>query len=142
MHKTTEDFFVSGPFETFVYFVVKLQRLLGFLDEAFELTAEGDFLDGRHAVDQQDAVEVIKLMLNGAGEQSPGVEGLRMPIKIGIFYIDFIPAFHIREDVGKTQASLLPHLYIIGMACDPGVDKHERHPDVGIFTLPVFINIA
>src|ERR1700759_4110463 len=62
-------------------------------------------LEPRQMVDEQDAVQVIHLMLQAGGQQAIGLQQLLVAVAVEIFAFDAGGAFDIVPDFGNRQAA-------------------------------------
>ena len=83
-----------------------------------------------HAIDEEDAVEVIDLVLDAAGEEAVAAEDVRDTALVVIGDGDFVGADDVAADFRKRETALLDDV-IVGVAFDfdDGVDERHRHEE-------------
>src|SRR5690606_1997103 len=98
----------------------------------FELTRLGELLDDavalelRDMVDEEDAVQVIDLVLDAGGKQPGAVKLLLLSIAIEEPHPALRWPFHLFVHLGYRQAALLVDRRLLGPPYDLGIDEHPR----------------
>ncbi len=87
------------------------------------------FGDGREAVDEEDAVEVVGFVLEGAGEKAVGFEGDMASVKEGEVGGDLGGAVHLFAEVGDAEAAFKVDI-AAAAEVEFRVDEDEGHPVV------------
>src|SRR3954471_9429126 len=64
-------------------------------------------LQGGEMIDEQDAVEMVDLVLDAAGEQALRLELALQALLGQVAHLDLLRPCHVREVAGKAQAALL-----------------------------------
>lgn len=77
--------------------------LFPLLHQAGEFALDADFGDGVEAVDEEDAVEVVDLMLEGAGEEAVGFHGDGFAVEVGVGDFDLAGAADVAAEAGKLR---------------------------------------
>ena len=106
---------------SFVFVIVVAARVI-----ARELVDVGQRLERSHAVEEQDAVEVIGFVLDDAGRELAGLELDALALAIERADLDLERARHLAADVGNAQAALPALDDLLADDLDLGVDDRER----------------
>ncbi len=83
-----------------------------------------------HAVDEEDAVEVVGFVLNAAGEEAVATEGVGDAVFVVVTDADFGGAHDIAANVGKGEAAFFVGVGFVGLGGELGVDERHRHEEV------------
>jgi len=94
--------------------------------EFLELVCTGKTFDRAHAVDVEDAVEMVDLMLERPCEETAGGDRLRQIVLVDIGDRDLLGTDEMTADIGKAQASLLVVLRALAHQ-DLRIPELQRH---------------
>lgn len=110
--------------------------LFPLLHQAGELALDADFGDGVEAVDEEDAVEVIDLVLESAGEEAVGFHGDGFTVEVGVGDFDLAGSAYIAAEAGEAEAAFFADL--LGAAeFELGIHEHDGHVLGHFHFLPV-----
>ena len=98
----------------------------GFFLEFLQFTGEAGFGGGVHAVDEEDAVEMVNLVLRGAGEEAGGFEVEFVPGEVARVDGDFRGAANLGADFRDAEAAFGAGLFPFGF-CDGRIDENQGH---------------
>ena len=84
--------------------------LLALFFQLFQGAAHQLTFEGREAVDEELAVEVVDLVLQGAGEKTLGFDGERLPVGPECFDRYALEALDVAVEAGKAEAAFLADL--------------------------------
>lgn len=102
---------------------------VGFFLEFLELAGETGFGGGIHAVDEENAVQVIDLVLGGAGEEAGAVEADFVAVeRLGVDG-DFFGAADLGADFGDAEAAFAAGLFADRLGED-GVHQDQGHREL------------
>jgi len=92
--------------------------------EHLQLAAMGEALDGGHFVEQEDAVEVVEFVLDGAGGQSGDFGDVLAAFEVLVTDLDASGAGNLDEDAGEAEAAFLTGDGLVAFE-DEGVDHGD-----------------
>src|SRR5262249_34250074 len=84
----------------------------------------------RQAIDEEDAVEVVDLVLYDTRQQTLGLALVPVALEVGEAEPDGARTLDVLGDLGDTEAAFLVRNAIPGEPVDGGVDQHQTRADV------------
>lgn len=99
---------------------------LPFLHEAGELALDTDFRHRVHAVDEENAVEVVDLVLEGARQKAVGFHGAGVAVEVQVGDLDGAGAADVTAQTGEGEAALLAQL-LRASQLQFRVHEHDGH---------------
>src|SRR5688572_7074444 len=111
----------ANPAEGFALFVLR-----PFLHEALQLPLEGHLGRGGHAINKEDAIEMIDLVLERPSEQSVRLPGLGFAAEVLKRYLDSGGAADVTPQPRKAQTTFLVG-FLVFTELDFRIQKHHRH---------------
>ena len=100
------------------------------LRELLPLGEQQAALHGAHAVEKQDAVEVVDLVLHRPGLEAGDGDAVRLRVSIQRLEHDRVRAVHFGVHVGDRQAALLGAFDFTAGFHDARIDEHEGRPEL------------
>ena len=99
---------IRGPTRMPIRLRLFLQGRLGFRLEGIQLGLQLQLGLFFHAVNEQDAIQMIGLMLDRAGQQAAAAERNRFAVGVQRLDVHHAGAGDVRVNLGKTQAAFPP----------------------------------
>src|SRR5471030_842021 len=91
-----------------------------------QLAQDDVALQRRDVVDEEDALEMIHLVLDDGREQPLGVQLANLVLMVEVAHPDLLGARHVGVMLGQRQASFVVGRLVLGTPQDLGVGHAER----------------